>query len=159
MCHCHFSFSKLDVIGFDAACCLLAGQFCYRTDWKSQGKFLQLVGVNQISVVQKVAFACIRLLVSGLDFGHAVLAQGCLHHGFQPLLPFQGTNGTTIEAKYVARKHQRYASVNGHWGYARLTGGSDLVLLCQTFCFGIDISSASGSTSDPNSNAWSLSLW
>jgi hypothetical protein len=102
--HGHFSSSKLDAIGFDAACCLLAGQSHYRTGWKSQEKFVQLVGVDQISVVQKVAFACIRLLFLGRDFGHAVLAQSCLH-GFEPRLPFRGTNWTAIEAKYVARKH------------------------------------------------------
>lgn len=52
-----------------------------------------------------MAFACIRLLFLGLDFGHAVLAQSCLHLGFEPRLPFQGTNWTAIEAKFVARKH------------------------------------------------------
>lgn len=93
------------MIGFDAACYLLAGQFCYRTDWKSQEKFVQPVGEGQISAVQKVAFACIRLLFLGLDFDHAVLAQSCHRRGFQPRLPFQGTNWTAIEAKYVAMKH------------------------------------------------------
>ena len=51
-----------------------------------------------------MAFACIRLFL-GLDSGHAVLAQNCLHLGFEPRLPFQGTNWTAIEAKYVARTH------------------------------------------------------
>ena len=63
------------------------------------------------------------------------------------------------------------ASANGHGCYARLTEGSDLVLLRRTFCLGIDISSASGptsgstsgsasgSTSGSTSNDWSRSLW
>lgn len=67
-------------------------------------EFVQLVGAEQVSVVQKVASACMCPGLLDLDpgFGHAVLEQGCLHHRLESLLRVQETKRMVIEAKYVA---------------------------------------------------------
>jgi hypothetical protein len=83
--------------------CPFAGHVCYRTDLGDQEKFVQLVGVDQVLVDQKVAFAYMCLPFLGICLAHEFLSRMSLH-SFQPLLQLRETKETAIEMKYVAKK-------------------------------------------------------